>query len=407
MSDIKKAVLAYSGGLDTSVILKWLQDTYQCEVVTFTADLGQGEELEPAREKAQKFGVKEIYIDDLREEFVRDFVFPMFRANTVYEGEYLLGTSIARPLIAKRLIEIANETKADAISHGATGKGNDQVRFELGAYALNPNIQIIAPWREWDLLSREKLLAYAEKHGIPVEMKHKQGGSPYSMDANLLHISYEGRHLEDPSAEAEEDMWRWTVSPEKAPDAAEYLDIEFKNGDIVALNGKALKANEILAELNRIGGKHGIGRLDLVENRYVGMKSRGCYETPGGTIILKAHRAIESITLDREVAHLKDDLMPRYASLIYNGYWWSPERFALQTLIDHTQATVNGWVRVKLYKGNVIVVGRDSKTDSLFDSTIATFEDDKGAYDQKDAGGFIKLNALRMRIAANLHLRKK
>lgn len=407
MSDIKKAVLAYSGGLDTSVILKWLQDTYQCEVVTFTADLGQGEELEPAREKAKKFGVSEIYIDDLREEFVRDFVFPMFRANTVYEGEYLLGTSIARPLIAKRLIEIANETKADAISHGATGKGNDQVRFELGAYALNPNIQIIAPWREWDLLSREKLLAYAEKHGIPVEMKHKQGGSPYSMDANLLHISYEGRHLEDPSAEAEEDMWRWTVSPEKAPDAPEYLDIEFKNGDIVALNGKALKAHEILAELNRIGGKHGIGRLDLVENRYVGMKSRGCYETPGGTIILKAHRAIESITLDREVAHLKDDLMPRYASLIYNGYWWSPERIALQTLIDHTQATVNGWVRVKLYKGNVIVVGRDSKTDSLFDSTIATFEDDKGAYDQKDAGGFIKLNALRMRIAANLHNRKK
>ncbi|WP_018985120.1 argininosuccinate synthase [Methylophilus methylotrophus] len=407
MSDIKKAVLAYSGGLDTSVILKWLQDTYQCEVVTFTADLGQGEELEPAREKAKKFGVSEIYIDDLREEFVRDFVFPMFRANTVYEGEYLLGTSIARPLIAKRLIEIANETKADAISHGATGKGNDQVRFELGAYALNPNIKIIAPWREWDLLSREKLLAYAEKHGIPVEMKHKQGGSPYSMDANLLHISYEGRHLEDPAAEAEEDMWRWTVSPEKAPDAAEYLDIEFKNGDIVSLNGKALKAHEILAELNRIGGKHGIGRLDLVENRYVGMKSRGCYETPGGTIILKAHRAIESITLDREVAHLKDDLMPRYASLIYNGYWWSPERIALQTLIDHTQATVNGWVRVKLYKGNVIVVGRDSKTDSLFDSTIATFEDDKGAYDQKDAGGFIKLNALRMRIAANLHNRKK
>lgn len=407
MSDIKKAVLAYSGGLDTSVILKWLQDTYQCEVVTFTADLGQGEELEPAREKAKKFGVNEIYIDDLREEFVRDFVFPMFRANTIYEGEYLLGTSIARPLIAKRLIEIANETKADAISHGATGKGNDQVRFELGAYALNPNIKIIAPWREWDLLSREKLLAYAEKHGIPVEMKHKQGGSPYSMDANLLHISYEGRHLEDPAAEAEEDMWRWTVSPEKAPDAAEYLDIEFKNGDIVSLNGKTMKAHEILAELNRIGGKHGIGRLDLVENRYVGMKSRGCYETPGGTIILKAHRAIESITLDREVAHLKDDLMPRYASLIYNGYWWSPERVALQTLIDHTQATVNGWVRVKLYKGNVIVVGRDSKTDSLFDSTIATFEDDKGAYDQKDAGGFIKLNALRMRIAANLHNRKK
>jgi argininosuccinate synthase len=407
MSDVKKVVLAYSGGLDTSVILKWLQDTYQCEVVTFTADLGQGEELEPAREKAKKFGVKEIYIDDLREEFVRDFVFPMFRANTVYEGEYLLGTSIARPLIAKRLIDIANETGADAISHGATGKGNDQVRFELGAYALKPGVKVIAPWREWDLLSREKLLAYAEQHGIPVEMKHKQGGSPYSMDANLLHISYEGRHLENPAAEAEEDMWRWTVSPEKAPDVAEYLDVEYERGDIVALNGKRLKAHEVLAELNRLGGKHGIGRLDLVENRYVGMKSRGCYETPGGTIMLKAHRAIESITLDREVAHLKDDLMPRYASLIYNGYWWSPERLALQTLIDHTQLNVNGWVRLKLYKGNVIVVGRDSKTDSLFDSTIATFEDDAGAYDQKDAGGFIKLNALRMRIAANLHNKKK
>jgi argininosuccinate synthase len=406
MSDIKKVVLAYSGGLDTSVILKWLQDEYQCEVVTFTADVGQGEELEPAREKAKKFGIKEIYIDDLREEFVRDFVFPMFRANTVYEGEYLLGTSIARPLIAKRLIEIASETKADAISHGATGKGNDQVRFELGAYALNPNIKVIAPWREWNLLSREKLLAYAEKHGIPVEMKHKQGGSPYSMDANLLHISYEGRHLENPAAEAEEDMWRWTVSPEKAPDAAEYLDIEYVHGDPVALNGKKMAAHEILAELNKLGGKHGIGRLDLVENRYVGMKSRGCYETPGGTIMLRAHRAIESLTLDREVAHLKDDLMPRYASLIYNGYWWSPERVALQTLIDHTQKSVNGFVRVKLYKGNVIVVGRDSKTDSLFDPTIATFEDDAGAYDQKDAGGFIKLNALRMRIAANLRNRK-
>ncbi len=407
MSKIKKAVLAYSGGLDTSVILKWLQDEYQCEVVTFTADLGQGEELEPAREKAKKFGVKEIYIDDLREEFVRDFVFPMFRANTVYEGEYLLGTSIARPLIAKRLIEIANETGADAISHGATGKGNDQVRFELGAYALKPNIHIIAPWREWDLLSREKLLAYAEKHGIPVEMKHKQGGSPYSMDANLLHISYEGRHLENPAAEAEEDMWRWTVSPEKAPDAAEYIDIEYVNGDPVALNGVKMKAHELLAQLNKLGGKHGIGRLDLVENRYVGMKSRGCYETPGGTILLKAHRAIESITLDREVAHLKDDLMPRYASMIYNGYWWSPERIALQTLIDQTQKTVNGWVRLKLYKGNVIVAGRDSKTDSLFDPTIATFEDDKGAYDQKDAAGFIKLNALRMRIAANLQQKKR
>jgi argininosuccinate synthase len=406
MSDIKKVVLAYSGGLDTSVILKWLQDEYKCEVVTFTADLGQGEELEPARAKAQAAGVKEIYIDDVREEFVRDFVFPMFRANTVYEGEYLLGTSIARPLIAKRLIEIANETGADAISHGATGKGNDQVRFELGAYALKPNIHIIAPWREWDLLSREKLLAYAEKHGIPVEMKHKQGGSPYSMDANLLHISYEGRHLENPAAEAEEDMWRWTVSPEKAPDAAEYIDIEYVNGDPVALDGKKMKAYEILAYLNKVGGKHGIGRLDLVENRYVGMKSRGCYETPGGTILLKAHRAIESITLDREVAHLKDDLMPRYASMIYNGYWWSPERLALQSLIDHTQKTVNGWVRLKLYKGNVIVAGRDSKTDSLFDPNIATFEDDKGAYDQKDAAGFIKLNALRLRIAANLKQKK-
>jgi argininosuccinate synthase len=400
MSKVNKVVLAYSGGLDTSVILKWLQDTYQAEVVTFTADLGQGEELEPARSKATAAGVKEIYIDDLREEFVRDFVFPMFRANTIYEGEYLLGTSIARPLISKRLIEIASETNADAISHGATGKGNDQVRFELGAYALNPDIQIIAPWREWDLLSREKLMAYAEKHGIPVEMKHKQGGSPYSMDANLLHISYEGRHLEDPAAEAEESMWRWTVSPEAAPNEAEYVDIEYKQGDIVSLNGKSMKAHEILAELNRLGGKHGIGRLDLVENRYVGMKARGCYETPGGTIMLKAHRGIESVTLDREVAHLKDDLMPRYASLIYNGYWWSPEREALQTLIDHTQIHVNGWVRVKLFKGSVSVVGRDSKTDSLFDPNIATFEEDAGAYDHKDAAGFIKLNALRMRIAA-------
>jgi argininosuccinate synthase len=406
MSKINKVVLAYSGGLDTSVILKWLQDEYKCEVVTYTADLGQGEELEPARAKAMSAGVKEIFIDDVREEFVRDFVFPMFRANTVYEGEYLLGTSIARPLIAKRLIEVAHQTNADAISHGATGKGNDQVRFELGAYALNPNIHIIAPWREWDLLSREKLMAYAETHGIPVDMKHKQGGSPYSMDANLLHISYEGRHLENPAAEAEESMWRWSVSPEKAPDAAEYLDIEYVNGDPVSLNGEAMKPHELLAHLNAIGGKHGIGRLDLVENRYVGMKSRGCYETPGGTIMLKAHRAIESITLDREVAHLKDDLMPRYASMIYNGYWWSPERIALQTLIDHTQSSVNGWVRVKLYKGNVIITGRDSKTNSLFDPTIATFEDDKGAYDQKDAGGFIKLNALRMRIAANLRNKK-
>jgi argininosuccinate synthase len=403
-----KVVLAYSGGLDTSVILKWLQDTYNCEVVTFTADLGQGEELEPARTKALKMGIKpkNIFIDDLREEFVRDFVFPMFRCNTVYEGEYLLGTSIARPLIAKRLVEIAKKTGANSISHGATGKGNDQVRFELGAYALKPGIKVIAPWREWDLLSREKLLAYAEQHGIPVEMKHKAGGSPYSMDANLLQISYEGRHLEDPAAEAEESMWRWTVSPEAAPDAAEYLDLEFEKGDLVSINGKRMPAHELLALLNQLGGKHGIGRLDLVENRYVGMKSRGCYETPGGTILLRAHRAIESITLDREVAHLKDDLMPRYASLIYNGYWWSPERRTLQTLIDQTQQSVNGWVRLKLYKGNVIICGRDSKTDSLFDSTIATFEDDAGAYDQKDAGGFIKLNALRMRIAANLASRK-
>ncbi|MBN9476792.1 MAG: argininosuccinate synthase [Bordetella sp. SCN 67-23] len=402
MSEVKKVVLAYSGGLDTSVILKWLQDTYQCEIVTFTADIGQGEELEPARAKALKFGIKpeNIYIDDLREEFVRDFVFPMFRANTIYEGEYLLGTSIARPLIAKRQIEIAREVKADSVSHGATGKGNDQVRFELGYYALEPGIKVVAPWREWDLLSREKLLAYAEKAGIPIEMKHKQGGAPYSMDANLLHISYEGRHLEDPKAEAEESMWRWTVAPEAAPDAPEYLDVEFEHGDIVALNGKRMTPAEVLTELNKLGGKHGIGRLDLVENRYVGMKSRGCYETPGGTIMLRAHRAMESITLDREVAHLKDDLMPRYASLIYNGYWWSPERKALQVLIDHTQQAVNGWVRLKLYKGNVYTIARDSKN-TLFDQTIATFDDDGGAYDQADAGGFIKLNALRMRIAEN------
>jgi argininosuccinate synthase len=408
MSDINKVVLAYSGGLDTSVILKWLQDVYKCEIVTFTADLGQGEELEPARSKAIKLGIKpeNIYIDDLREEFVRDFVFPMFRANTIYEGEYLLGTSIARPLIAKRLVDIARLTGADTISHGATGKGNDQVRFELGAYALMPNVKVIAPWREWDLLSREKLLAYAETHGIPIEMKHKQGGSPYSMDANLLHISFEGRHLEDPSAEAEESMWRWTVSPEAAPDVAEYIDLEFERGDLVSINGTRMAAHELLAKLNELGGRNGIGRLDLVENRYVGMKSRGCYETPGGTILLRAHRAIESITLDREVAHLKDDLMPRYASLIYTGYWWSPERRALQALIDHTQQSVNGWVRIKLYKGNVVVVARDSKTDSLFDPTIATFEDDAGAYDQKDAAGFIKLNALRMRIAANAAIKR-
>ena len=406
-SAINKAVLAYSGGLDTSVILKWLQDTYRCEVVTFIADIGQGEELEPARAKAKAAGVTQIYVDDLREEFDRDFVYPMFRANAIYEGEYLLGTSIARPLIAKRQIEIARETNADAVAHGATGKGNDQVRFELAYYALEPDIRVIAPWREWDLTSREKLLEYAAKHGIPIEMKHKAGGSPYSMDANLLHISYEGRALEDPALEPENDMWRWTVSPEKAPDAAEYLELEYAHGDIVAVNGKTMTPAQTLAELNRIGGKHGVGRLDLVENRYVGMKSRGCYETPGGTIMLKAHRAIESICLDREIAHLKDDLMPRYASLIYNGYWWSPERTMLQTMIDASQVGVNGWVRVKLYKGNVIVVGRDSKADSLFDSTVATFEEDRGAYDQKDATGFIKLNALRMRIETKLARKRK
>jgi argininosuccinate synthase len=401
MSNVNKVVLAYSGGLDTSVILKWLQDTYQCEVVTFTADIGQGEELEPARAKALQLGIKpeHIFIDDLREEFVRDFVFPMFRCNTIYEGEYLLGTSIARPLIAKRQIEIARQVGADTVSHGATGKGNDQVRFELGYYALEPGIKVIAPWREWDLLSRQKLLAYAEAAGIPVDMKHKQGGAPYSMDANLLHISFEGRHLEDPNAEAEESMWRWTVSPEAAPDEAEYIDVEFVKGDPVSINGEKLSPAALLARLNAMGGKHGIGRLDLVENRYVGMKSRGCYETPGGTILLKAHRAIESITLDREVAHLKDDLMPRYAALIYNGYWWSPERRALQVLIDHTHHHVNGTVRLKLYKGNVYTVARDS-TDTLFDQTIATFDDDGGAYNQADAGGFIKLNALRMRIEA-------
>ena len=403
---VKKVVLAYSGGLDTSVILKWLQDTYGCEVVTFTADIGQGKELEAARKKARKLGVKEIFVDDLREEFVRDFVFPMFRANAIYEGEYLLGTSIARPLIAKRQIEIARKTGADAVAHGATGKGNDQVRFELGYYALEPNIRVIAPWREWTLGSREKLLEYAEKHGIPIEGR-KKGGSPYSMDANLLHNSYEGRLLEDPSREPEEDMWRWTVSPERAPKRAEYAELEYREGDIVSVNGKKLSPAKVLAELNRLGGKHGIGRLDLVENRYVGMKSRGCYETPGGTIMLKGHRAIESICLDREVAHLKDELMPRYASLIYNGYWWSPERKLLQTLIDASQRGVNGRVRLKLYKGNVAVVGRDSKADSLFDPGIATFEDDRGAYNQADASGFIRLNALRMRIAANRRQRRK
>jgi argininosuccinate synthase len=400
MSDVKKVVLAYSGGLDTSVIVRWLQDHYDCEVVTFTADIGQGEEVAPARAKAEALGVKEIYIDDLREEFVRDFVFPMFRANTVYEGEYLLGTSIARPLIAKRLIEIANETGADAISHGATGKGNDQVRFELGAYALKPGIKVIAPWREWDLTSRETLMAYCEERNIPVDFSKNKKKSPYSMDANLLHISYEGGILEDPWSEAEEDMWRWSVSPEAAPDTPTYIELDFEGGDIVAIDGERLSPATVLERLNRVGGANGIGRLDLVENRYVGMKSRGCYETPGGTIMLRAHRAIESLTLDREVAHLKDDLMPRYAEMIYNGYWWSPERRMLQAAIDQTQSVVNGKVRLKLYKGNIILAGRQS-ADSLFDASIATFEDDAGAYNQKDAEGFIKLNALRMRIAAN------
>ncbi|KZS22404.1 argininosuccinate synthase [Wohlfahrtiimonas chitiniclastica] len=397
MSKVNKVVLAYSGGLDTSVILKWLQDEYNCEVVTFTADLGQGEEVEPARAKAQALGVKEIYIDDLREEFARDFIFPMFRANTIYEGEYLLGTSIARPLIAKRLIEIANETNADAISHGATGKGNDQVRFELGAYALKPDVKVIAPWREWDLMSREKLLDYAEKNNIQIDRGGKK--SPYSMDANLLHISYEGLALENPWNEPEVDMWRWTVSPEEAPNEPTYIELTFEKGDVVAIDGVEKSPATVMAELNKIAGANGIGRVDIVENRYVGMKARGCYETPAGTVILKAHRAIESITLDREAAHLKDELMPRYASLIYNGYWWSPEREMLQAAIDKSQEHVSGVVRLKLYKGNVIVVGRKSEA-SLFDENIATFEDDAGAYDQKDAAGFIKLNALRLRTAA-------
>jgi len=405
MSKIRKVVLAYSGGLDTSVILKWLQDVYACEVVTFTADIGQGEEVAPARRKAKLLGVRQIFVEDLREEFVREFVFPMFRANAVYEGEYLLGTSIARPLIAKHLVEIARRTGADAISHGATGKGNDQVRFELGAYALMPEVNIIAPWREWDLLSREKLLAYAEEHGIPVDYRKKKGAAPYSMDANLLHISYEGGVLEDPEYEPEDSMWRITASPEKAPRRPEYVELAYERGDIVAVNGRRLTPAKALAELNRLGGKHGVGRLDLVENRYVGMKSRGCYETPGGTIMLRAHRAIESITLDREALALKDDLMPRYARLIYNGYWFSPERRLLQTLIDASQEHVNGVVRVKLYKGTVMTVGRSSKRDSLFDPAISTFEDDKGAYNQADAAGFIRLNALRMRIAARLKRR--
>lgn len=399
VSEIDKVVLSYSGGLDTSVILKWLQETYGCEVVTYTADLGQGEELEPAREKARSMGVREIFIDDVREEFVRDFVFPMFRCNTIYEGEYLLGTSIARPLIAKRLVDVANETNARAISHGATGKGNDQVRFELGIYALKPDVQVIAPWREWDLTSRESLLAFCERHQISVEHK-QQGASPYSMDANLLHISYEGGILEDPAAAPEESMWLWSNSPEDAPDQPTYLELNFENGDITAVDGNTMSPAGILAYLNEAGGKNGIGRVDIVENRYVGMKARGCYETPGGSIMLKAHRAIESVTLDRELAHLKDELMPRYASLIYNGYWWSPERKAMQALIDHSQQYVNGKVYLKLYKGNIIVVGRESAGDSLYDGHIVTFEDDAGAYDQTDASGFIKLNALRMKIAA-------
>ncbi|MGK0499899.1 MAG: argininosuccinate synthase [Oceanicoccus sp.] len=400
MSDINKVVLAYSGGLDTSVIVRWLQDTYSCEVVTFTADIGQGEEVEPARAKAEALGVKEIYIDDLKEEFVRDFVFPMFRANAIYEGEYLLGTSIARPLIAKRLIEIANETGADAISHGATGKGNDQVRFELGAYALKPGIQVIAPWREWDLTSRETLMTYCAERNIPVDYAGGKKKSPYSMDANLLHISYEGGILEDPWAQAEDDMWRWSVSPEQAPDKATYIELTYQGGDIVAIDGEPMSPATVLEYLNKVGGANGIGRLDIVENRYVGMKSRGCYETPGGTIMMPAHRAIESICLDREVAHLKDSLMPKYAELVYNGYWWAPERHMLQTAIDQSQHFVNGVVRLKLYKGSVAVVGRKSDQ-SLFDESIATFEDDAGAYDQQDAAGFIKLNALRMRIAAD------
>ncbi len=396
---VRKAVLAYSGGLDTSIILKWLQDTYGCEVVTFTADLGQGEEVEEARAKAEACGASAIYIEDLREEFVRDYVFPMFRANAVYEGEYLLGTSIARPLIAKRMIEIAEAEGADAVSHGATGKGNDQVRFELGFYALKPDVKVIAPWREWSMRGREDMLRFAEKHGIPIERKREGSKSPYSMDANMLHISYEGYDLEDPWNEPPESMWRWTTAPEKAPDEPEYLELTYKGGDIVAVNGQPLSPAGVLSELNRLGARHGVGRIDIVENRFVGMKSRGCYETPGGTIMLKAHRAIESITLDREVAHLKDELMPRYAKLVYNGFWFSPERRMLQQLIDASQATVNGEVRLKLYKGNVFVVGRRSDQ-SLFDERLCTFEDDAGAYDQKDAEGFIKLQALRLRLEA-------
>ena len=402
--DIKKVVLAYSGGLDTSIILKWLQDEYDAEVITFTADLGQGEEVEPARAKAIACGIKpeNVYILDVKEEFVKDYVFPMFRANAIYEGEYLLGTSIARPLIAKKLVEIANEKGAQAVSHGATGKGNDQVRFELGALALNPDLKVIAPWREWELNSRESLLEYAKKHNIEISQKHvdENGNpkiSPYSMDANLLHISYEGLHLENPANEPEETMWLWTTSPEKAPDCAEIIEIEYKNGDPIALNGEKLSPANLLLALNKLGNKHGIGRVDIVENRYVGMKARGCYETPGGTIMLKAHRAIESLTLDREAAHLKDELMPRYAKLIYQGYWFSPEREMLQAAIDATQKNVEGKVRLKLYKGNVMVIGRESSK-SLYDDAYSTFEKDE-VYNQKDAEGFIRLNALRLVIA--------
>ena len=394
---MNKVVLAYSGGLDTSIIAKWLQETYNCEVVTFTADIGQGEEVELARAKAEAMGIKEIYIEDLREEFARDFVFPMFRANAVYEGEYLLGTSIARPLISKRLVEIAKKVGADAISHGATGKGNDQVRFELNAYAINADIKVIAPWRVWDLSSRESLMKYAEEHNIEIDYQKHSKKSPYSMDANLLHISYEGDILEDPWQEAEDNMWRWTVSPEQAPDKAEYVEITYEKGDIVAINGKTKTPAEVMEDLNSLAGANGVGRLDIVEYRFVGMKSRGCYETPAGTVMLKAHRAIESLTLDREAAHLKDELMPKYAKLVYNGFWFAPEREMMQAAIDATQENVSGVVRIKLYKGNVSVVGRKSDN-SLFSEKIATFEDDQGAYEQKDAEGFIKLNALRLRL---------
>lgn len=401
MGEKTKIVLAYSGGLDTSVICRWLQETYDAEVVTFTADIGQGEEVEPARAKATAMGVQEIYIEDLTEDFVAQYVFPMFRANTLYEGEYLLGTSIARPLITRRMVEIARETGATAVAHGATGKGNDQVRFELGAYALDPDITVIAPWREWDLNSREALMDFCEKHQIPVDYK-RGGKSPYSMDANLLHISYEGGGLEDPAQPADEQMWRWSVSPEEAPDESELIELDYVAGDPVALNGDQLSPAQMLRTLNQLGGKHGIGRSDIVENRFVGMKSRGCYETPGGTILLKGHRAMESITLDREVGHLKDELMPRYAKLIYNGYWWAPERKVMQALIDESQKPVNGSVTLKLYKGSVSVVGRSSPQDSLYDADVVTFEDDQGAYDQRDAGGFIKLNALRLRLGAKI-----